>query len=58
MQGMVRTLTLQGFEQKSDVIKFRFKRLTLAAVWRTNKGNTRRPARGTLQSSSRETVVP
>lgn len=58
MQGMVRTLTLQGFQRKSDVIKFHFTRLTLAVVWRTNKRNTTRAARGTLQSSSREIVVP
>lgn len=36
MQGIVRTLTLQAFEQKGGMIK----RVPLAVVWRINKGST------------------
>lgn len=40
MQGIIRTLTSQGFEQKSGMIKFSFKRIALAVVWRINKRDT------------------
>lgn len=40
MQGIVRTLTSQGFEQKSGMIKLGFKRITLAVVQRINKIDT------------------
>ena len=45
MQDMVRTLTLQSFEQRSDVIKLCFKRITLAVVGKINKRNGMIPAR-------------
>ena len=45
MQDMVGTLTLQSFEQRSDVIKLCFKRITLAVVGKINKKNGMIPAR-------------
>lgn len=35
-QGIVSMLTSQGSELKSDMIKFSFKRVMLAIVWRIN----------------------
>ena len=43
-QDMVRTLTLQSFEQGNDVIKLCFKRITLAVVGKINKRNRMIPA--------------
>ena len=45
MQNMVRTLTLQSFEQRSEVIKLCIKRNTLAVEGKINKRNGMIPAR-------------
>lgn len=52
MQGIVRILTSRGFEQKSGMIKLRFKRITLAVVKRINKRDTCGSKKANLEAAA------